>query len=71
MTNAVTIYVSQPATKRAPWRVRTFDRPEREFPTEIEAVAAATQYAQMIEANGGQVIVKVECSDGFWNVHRA
>jgi hypothetical protein len=66
MTNAVTIYVSPPATNRAPWRVVTHDRPGREFATEMEAMAAATQYARLSQAAGGSVTVKVEGPDGNW-----
>jgi hypothetical protein len=70
MTKAVTIYVSPPATNRAPWRVVTHDRPGREFDTEAEAMAAATQYARMSEAAGGTAIVKVESQDGSWGVQK-
>jgi hypothetical protein len=71
MTKTVTIYVSPPATKRAPWRVLTHDRPGREFATEADAMAAANQYARMSEAAGETVTVKVERLDGSWDVRCA
>lgn len=68
MTETLTVYISPPVTKRAPWRVRCDGRPAEEFRLEQEAIRRAAECVRMAENAGGSGIVKIERPDGSWRV---
>ena len=71
MNNRVmlTVYVSPPATDRAPWRVRCDGRPTEEFRQEQQALRRAAECVRMAENAGGAGIIKIEVFDGTWKVY--
>lgn len=66
MSSQLAVYITPPATDRAPWRVRCSGRPMEEFREEQDAIRRAADCVRMAESSGGSAVVKIERPDGSW-----